>query len=251
MPVSSLRCAPPSAPRRHRDEMNAAPIVTVDGPAGSGKSTLGRALAIALRLPLIDTGLFYRGVMVAAVRAGVGAADVEALGALAQRTVVEVATDPAAGDQGVIVDGVPAGELLHDPTRAALLASVARTPAVRQAVLAPQRALAEHGAIAVGRDCGTVVFPDAPVKFYLEAPEAVREQRRLAQFRKRGANADDRTLRAEVGDRDRADTDRAVSPLRRAADAHVIDTSTMGKAEMIEHALAVCRAAGLRPAGAP
>ena len=220
-------------------------IVTVDGPAGSGKSTLGRALAVELGLSLIDTGLFYRGMMVAAVRAGIDGDDRAALGRLAQSTVITIGTDPDGNDDLVMVDGVPAGTTLKDPRRAPLLAAISSTRAVRAAVLQPQRSLATDGAVAVGRDCGTVVFPDAGVKFYLEAPEAVRQQRRLAQLRARGTPADDIILRAEVGDRDRADTDRAASPLRPAADAHRIDTDAMDIDAMIAHALGICRDAGL------
>jgi cytidylate kinase len=220
-------------------------IVTVDGPAGGGKSTLGRALAIDLGLPLIDTGLFYRGIMVAAVRAGVDAEEEEELARLAQRTVVTIDTDPRSSGDGVVVDGVADTVLFRDPRHAGLLAATSSTPAVRAAVLQPQRALAADGAVAVGRDCGTVVFPKAAVKFYLDAPQSLREERRLAQLRERGAPDDDSLLRAEVGDRDRADTRRASSPLIPAPDAHLVDTAVMDVPTMIAHALEVCRAAGL------
>jgi cytidylate kinase len=228
--------------------VNSERIVTVDGPAGSGKSTLGRALATELALPLIDTGLFYRGLMVAAVRAGLDEADPAALDTLARTTSLVIDTDPASDGATVLVDGVPAGAQLHDPRQAALLAAIAGEPVVRAAVLELQRRPARDGAVAVGRDCGTVVFPQAAVKFYLDAPQAVREQRRTAQLRKRGADADGRAIRAEIGERDRSDTQRTNSPLRRADDAHVIDTSTMGRDEMIAFALGLCAAAGLRAA---
>lgn len=227
--------------------MNVGRTVTVDGPAGSGKSTLGRALALNFGLPLIDTGLFYRGIMVAAVRAGVDAREQDALASLAQHTVVSVDTDPRSRADSVVVDGVADSVLLRDPRHAGLLAALSSTPAVRAAVLQPQRALALAGAVAVGRDCGTVVFPDAAVKFYLKAPQSVREERRLAQLRARGAPADDSVLRAEVGDRDRADTHRTASPLVAAADAHVIDTAAMDVPTMIAYALEICRAVGLHP----
>lgn len=226
--------------------MNDARTVTVDGPAGSGKSTLGRALAAALGLPIIDTGLFYRGITVAAVRAGVDASDLAALGELARATSIQIETDPWAGDS-VVVDGVPAGPELHDPRHAALLAAVAGEPSVRAAVLELQRAPAVDGAVAVGRDCGTVVFPTAAVKFYLDAPENVREQRRMAQLHARGARTDGGAMRAEVRERDLSDSRRAASPLRRPVDAHVIDTATVGRQAMIELALSICSAAGVRP----
>jgi CMP/dCMP kinase len=227
--------------------VNSVPIVTVDGPAGSGKSTLGRALAAQLALPLIDTGLFYRGLMVAAVRAGLDGSDPAALGTLARTTSLVIDTDPGSDGATVLVDGVAAGAQLHDPRGASLLAAIAGEPEVRAAVLALQRRPARDGAVAVGRDCGTVVFPQAAVKFYLDAPQAVREQRRTAQLLARGADADGSTIRAEVEERDRSDSQRTASPLRRADDAHVIDTSTMGRDEMIAYALRVCAAAGLQP----
>ncbi len=227
-----------------------APVVTADGPAGSGKSTLGRALARALGLAFIDTGLFYRGVMVAALRAGVDADDAGALAWLAATTVVGVSTDPRAGDEPVTVDGVPAGAALRDPGHARLLASVSGSPAVRTALLEPQRRLAAAGAVAVGRDCGTVVFPEAAVKFYLDAPQAVREQRRREQLRARGGRADQGQMRAEVGDRDRSDLGRTTSPLRAAPEAHLIDTASVDVATMVARALTVCRAAGLDAAPA-
>ena len=226
--------------------MNDQRTVTVDGPAGSGKSTLGRALALALGLPLIDTGLFYRGITVAALRAGVDASDREALGRLARATYLSVDTDPRGRDE-VIVDRALAGPELHDPRHASLLAAVAAEPEVRAAVLQLQRAPAVNGAVAVGRDCGTVVFPGALVKFYLDAPQAVRERRRAAQLLGRGARTDDAAILAEVRDRDLSDSRREASPLRRAADAHVIDTALVGRDEMVELALSLCAQAGLRP----
>jgi cytidylate kinase len=183
------------------------------------------------------------------VRAGVDARDAGALARLAQSTVVEVSTDPRARADTVSVDGVAAGSALRDPRHAALLATISSTPAVRAAILQPQRALAADGAVAVGRDCGTVVFPDALVKFYLDAPHEVRRQRRREQLRARGTATDGATMRAEVSDRDRSDTDRVVSPLRPAPDAHVIDTEAMDIDAMVAHALRVCRDAGLSTAG--
>jgi cytidylate kinase len=150
----------------------------------------------------------------------------------------------------VLVDGADSGTLLRDPGYAALLAAISGTPAVRAAVLTPQRSLAAAGAVAVGRDCGTVVFPAAAVKLFLEAPQPVREARRLAQLRARGTPADNDVMRAEVGDRDRADTDRAASPLVRASDAHLIDTGAVDVDTMIAQALALCHEAGLDAAAA-
>lgn len=225
--------------------------MTVDGPAGSGKTTLGRALALEIAVPLIDTGLFYRGMMVAARRAGLDVRHSAALPALARATKIEIDTDPESQDPSVVVDGKPAGPDLRDPRNARLLAAISASAAVRAALLEPQRALAAHGAVAVGRDCGTVVFPTAPVKFYLEAPVAVRERRRLAQMRASGGEHDLDLLNAEVTDRDRSDTDRVASPLRAAPDAHWVDTDAMDVVAMVEYALDICRREGLLPASQP
>jgi len=220
-------------------------VVTVDGTAGSGKSTLGRRLAQALDLPFLDSGLFYRAVTATAARAGLTDTDREALTALARSIRVDVGTD--ANDQPrVHVDGVaiPASEL-HDPLRAQLLAAVSSTPGIRAALLPAQRALARSGLVAVGRDCGTVVFPDAALKIYLEASESVRTSRRASQLRRRGASVDVAVLDQEVSERDAADSTRAVAPLRRAADACVIDTGALGVDAMVATALGWCRERGL------
>lgn len=221
------------------------PVVTVDGPAGSGKSTLGRRLAAALHLPFIDTGLLYRAVTLAAARAGVDAGDAARLTALARSTRIEVGTDPGLEPE-VRIDGTPVeAGALHDPGHAALLAAVSREPGVRAALLQPQRALAHAGAVAVGRDCGTVVFPGAALKIYLEADAGVRAARRAMQLRKRGAAADVAVLDAEVRARDAADSTRADAPLRAAADACVIDTGRLGVEAMVATALGWCRERGL------
>lgn len=222
-------------------------IVTVDGPAGSGKSTLGHRLALTLRLPLLDTGLLYRGITVAAVRQGMGAGDPQAAAALAARTAIEINTDASAPPDAwlVRVDGVDASGEARDPRNATLLAELSRLPEVRQVLLQRQRDLAARGAVAVGRDCGTVVFPDAPVKFFLEASPHVRADRRAAQLRIAGTRVDERQLEAEIEGRDRLDTERAVSPLKAAADAHIIHTDRLGIEEMVDEALRVCRQAGL------
>ncbi|HEY6378075.1 MAG TPA: (d)CMP kinase [Candidatus Dormibacteraeota bacterium] len=230
----------------------AARVVTVDGTAGSGKSTLGRRLALALALPLIDTGLFYRGVMVAAVASGLDPRDSDGAAALAQRTQIEVNTDPGATEGGwqLRVDGVDPGELARDPRLATLLSTLSAIPGVRAAILTQQRRPAQRcGAVAVGRDCGTVVFPDAMVKFYLWAAPEVRAHRRALQLAAAGTGIDEAALSDEIAGRDALDRDRAASPLRPAADAHMIDTGTVSVTAMVAEAVALCRARGLAVPG--
>jgi len=228
-------------------EVPADRVVTVDGPAGSGKSTLGRRLASALALPFIDTGLFYRAVAAAAARRGVGAGDAAGLEALTRRLDIDVRTDPAK-KATVRIDGesVAAAEL-HDPAQSALLTAVSGTPGVRRALLDKQRAPALHGAVAAGRDCGTVVFPLAPLKIYLEADEGLRTARRANQLQTRGAPVDVAVLDAEVRARDVSDASRPDGPLLRAPDSRIIDTGKVGIEEMVETALRWCRERGLVP----
>ncbi len=223
-------------------------VVAVDGPVGSGKSTLGSRLAAQLRLPFVDTGLFYRGVTVAAARAGVDHGDARGLAAVAAAVRLDLDTSPRGTGPPLRLDGHPVSAAeLHDARLAPLLAAVSAVPGVRSALLEPQRAAAGRGAVAVGRDCGTVVFPDAALKIFLDAPADVRERRRAAQLRAHGHDVEETSLGAEVGGRDRADATRSDSPLRRAPDAHVIDTAACDATETLRRALELCAAAGITP----
>jgi cytidylate kinase len=220
------------------------PIVTIDGPAGSGKTTLGRHLAVALSLPLVDTGLFYRGVMVAAARAHIDPGDRDALIACAQNAEIVIDTDPTHddADSKAWVNGVEAGPALRDPANAPLVAAMSSIPEVRAALLDPQRRLAAHGAVAVGRDCGTVVFPHAKLKLYLNAPEGIRAHRRAQQLGGTG-DVDSALMRGEVRGRDEQDASRSEAPMRAADDAHLIDTGVLGIAEVYQEALELWAAA--------
>jgi cytidylate kinase len=220
------------------------PIVTIDGPAGSGKTTLGRHLAVALSLPLVDTGLFYRGVMVAAARAHIDPGDRDALIACAQNAEIVIDTDPTHddADSKAWVNGVEAGPALRDPANAPLVAAMSSIPEVRAALLDPQRRLAAHGAVAVGRDCGTVVFPQAKLKLYLNAPEGIRAHRRAQQLGGTG-DVDSALIRGEVRGRDEQDASRSEAPMRAADDAHLIDTGVLGIAEVYQEALELWAAA--------
>lgn len=224
--------------------VSAPAIVTIDGPAGSGKTTLGRHLASTLALPLVDTGLFYRGVMVAAARAGIDPDDHEALIACARGTEVVIDTDPThnEGDSTARVNGIDAGPALRDPANAPLLAAMSSIQGVRDVLLDAQRRLAAHGAVAVGRDCGTVVFPDATLKLYLDASEAVRAQRRASQLGGSGGDVNSALMHGEVRARDASDASRAAAPMQPAKDAHRLDTGVLGIDEVYREALALWEA---------
>ncbi|HVC22983.1 MAG TPA: (d)CMP kinase [Candidatus Dormibacteraeota bacterium] len=224
-----------------------APVVTIDGPAGVGKSTVGRSVARVLHLPFVDTGIFYRALTAAASRAEIEAGDSLALQELAAAVRLEVNSDPdpAPGAWQARADGQALTEELWDSRLAALLADIARQPGVRQSLLAAQRRPAAQGVVAVGRDTGTVVFPDADCKVYLDAPAEVRVARRRKELLSRGRDASDEVLRADVLTRDQTDLSRVHAPLAVPSDALSIDTSALSAEEVVNLVLSECRRRGL------
>jgi cytidylate kinase len=224
------------------------PVVTIDGPAGVGKSTVGRRVAIELHVPFIDTGIFYRALAVAASRRGIAAGDGAALAELASRLDLKANTDPLAGPDAwqALVDGGPLGAELWDPRHAALLAGAAGQPQVRAALLHFQREPAREGGLLVGRDTGTVVFPDADCRVYLDAPAEVRVARRRRELEGRGQQALDDELRAEMEARDRTDLSRNHGPLAVPADALEIQTAHLSAEQVVERILAECHRLRLR-----
>ena len=194
-------------------------VIAIDGPAGSGKSTIARALAARLGRDYLDTGAMYRAVTFAALRQGVDPKNGPALGDLALRTRMTI------GDQ-IVVDGLDATEAIRGPEVSGLVSVVAAHPGVRSEMRRRQRLWAEEhgGGVIEGRDIGTVVFPDAPLKVYLTARPDIRAHRRAAEV----GEADEDTIArwaANLAERDHLDSTRIDSPLREASDATVIDTS--------------------------
>ena len=219
-----------------------APVITIDGPAGSGKSTTARALAERLGVRHLDSGALYRALTLAIVRAGVPEVRWDSL-ASGDLDSLDVRLRPEAGVFAVVLDGQPAGEELRSESVTRLVPILARVPAVRSRLLALQRsALKFGGLVADGRDMGTVVFPEAPLKVFLTASMEERARRRLAQ---EGKPTDPATLRAEaerLEQRDRSDTERPVAPLREAPGALLLDTTGLTFEEQVDRIVAALRA---------
>ncbi len=223
--IAALAGRPVAVARRRAGSLT----VAIDGTSGSGKSTVGRALARRLGARMVDTGLLYRALTLAALDRGINPEDGDALADLAGRVQIEVRGDAA------LLDGVDVSEALRTPRVDRGVSSVSRHPAVRSAMLPVQREAARHGpTVMVGRDIGTVVLPRATLKLFLTASAEVRAERRAAQF-----GREDRLERyqAEIAERDAADIGRAVAPLRRAVDAVVLDTGELDVDACVDVAL--------------
>lgn len=218
--------------------------IAIDGPAGTGKSTVAKRVAEELGYTFVDTGALYRCVALASVEQGLGLDQPEALGELAAR--VEIAFGPLEGGrQAVFLDGRDVTDAIRRPPADSLCSPVSAVPAVRAALLEQQRGFARRGPVVMeGRDIQTVVLPDAQVKVFLTASPEVRAQRRFDQL-----PAGSTTL-AEVEDnvreRDERDSSRAVAPLRAAAEAVLIDTDTLTIAQVTERIVALARERGGR-----
>ncbi|HSO93328.1 MAG TPA: (d)CMP kinase [Candidatus Dormibacteraeota bacterium] len=200
-------------------------IIAIDGPAGSGKTTVGRLVAEQLHLRLVDTGLYYRAVTVEARRRGIAAVDVSALAGLLSEIRIELNTEPGSGQAQVRVDGRDVSDQAVDPAIAGQLARISQIPEVRRLLIQPQRESAGSEAVVLGRDIGTVIFPQADVKFFFTAPAAERAARRRRELdRSRGSATPDDVLEQEIDARDRADSERETAPLRAAPDAIIVAT---------------------------
>lgn len=217
-----------------------APVITIDGPSGSGKGTISQLLATKLGFHYLDSGALYRLVALAAHRHRVAFDNIEGLAVLAAHIDITFAVNSEGSFPKVILEGEDVSRLIRTESAGAEASTVAAIPAVRSALLQRQRAFAcEPGLVADGRDMGTVVFPDAEVKIFLTAAPEVRAERRYNQLIGKGETVSLADLVEKVRARDEQDQNRLVSPLRPAQDAQLLDSSTMAVAEVLAAVLAM------------
>jgi cytidylate kinase len=215
-------------------------VVAIDGPSGSGKSTVAREVAMALDLRYLDTGAMYRALTWLALQGGVDLADAAAIVQLAADARLEILTDPRG--PRIAAAGTDVTAEVRGPKVTAAVSTVSAVPAVRQEMVRRQREIIGEGGIVVeGRDIGTTVAPDAPVKVFLTADTATRAQRRSRQDGMGDAEPVLAHTEAALVRRDAADSTRAVSPLQQAPDALAIDSSTLAIEQVVAAVLALAR----------
>ena len=207
-------------------------IIAIDGPAGSGKSTLSRMLARALKLIYIDTGSMYRAVALATIDAALDPANADAVTDLAQRVNINLDGDP--DSLRVWLEGRDVTERIREDDITEMSSIVSTIPGVRRAMVARQREIGKRGAVMNGRDIGTVVFPDADIKFFLDAAAPERAERRFKEDLLVNPDATLAQTFAEITERDRRDSTRADSPLKIAANAIVIDSTGLSIQSVFE-----------------
>lgn len=214
--------------------------ITIDGPAASGKSTIGNLIANKLGYISLDTGIMYRAVAYKAVQTGIDVFDDEAVSDLAEKILIDI--QPSREDDGrqfdVIIDGIDRSWDIRTPEVNQVVSEVSVYPRVRNAMTALQREIAKNGKIVmIGRDIGTVVLPHADMKIYLEASVEVRAQRRYIEELSRGKKVRLDDIADSLRHRDEIDSGRAVAPLRPAEDAIVVNTDDMTVFEVVEFIL--------------
>ena len=213
-------------------------IVTIDGPSGAGKSTISRGLAARLHFTYLDTGAMYRAVGLALERQGIDLADTPALKKCLAR--IELTLVPNGDDDvRVLLGGEDISQAIRTPEMGLVASRVSANPLVREKLTALQRQLGEKGGIvAEGRDMGTVVFPKAACKFFLNASAEERARRRQAQLAEKGQSVDYQEILDQINKRDYDDSRRALAPLKPAPDAILVDSSSMDPKAVIDYMLA-------------
>jgi len=214
-------------------------VVAIDGPGGAGKSTIARAVADKLGFIYIDTGAMYRAVALWALRRSVSDSDMHRLEQLANEADITF----VAGTSQVLLNGEDVSEAIRSPEVSAAASKVSAVPAVRRALVEKQRAMAANNSVVMeGRDIGSIVFPEAQVKVFLDADPDVRAGRRVAELQAKGEEVvSDETAR-ELAERDKRDRTRVESPLVQAPDAVYLDSSSLSVQEVEESVLKMVRA---------
>lgn len=209
-------------------------VVAVDGPSGAGKSSASRGLARRLDYRYVDTGAMYRAVAFIASRRGLRATDSAEIAGLARDLRIEF-MDDSAGHLCVLADGQDVTSEIRTPEVGQLASAVSALREVREHLVRAQREMGAGGAVVMeGRDIGTVVFPDAAVKFFITASAETRAARRAKELADRGVSRDAAEVEAQQAERDRRDSSRAHAPLRRADDAIVVDTTDLSLEEVVD-----------------
>jgi cytidylate kinase len=217
-----------------------APVLTIDGPSGSGKGTISALVAQHLGWRLLDSGALYRAVGYAAGMEGLDLSDVDAVTRCAHSTRIKFKAVADGGETRVIVNGHDATDELRTETAGAAASAIASVPSVREALVALQLGFRKiPGLVADGRDMGTVIFPDAAFKVFLTASASERAKRRYKQLKEKGLSVTLGGLQREIEARDSRDASRAVAPLKPAEDALLIDTTGMGIDDVVAKVLAV------------
>lgn len=213
------------------------PVLTIDGPGGSGKGTVARAVARRLGWHMLDSGALYRLVGLAARARQVALSDAGALAAVARTLQVEF--DPLAGGEGrVILEGADVGEAIRTEAASQAASRVAAVPEVRAALVDRQRAFRRPpGLVADGRDMGSFIFPDARLKVFLTASVEERARRRYNQLKQKGIDVSLPALSKDMAERDRRDAQRSVAPLRPSPDARILDSTGMSVADVVAQVL--------------
>jgi len=215
-------------------------VVAIDGPAGSGKSTVAKMVALQLGFSLVDTGAIYRCVALAAQRKSLDLSDGGPIGQLASAIKIRFVT--SGSGQRVFLDDEDVSELIREPEISQAASQVSAHPQVRKALLETQRELGRDGGVVLeGRDIGTVVFPDAEVKVFLVAPDEVRAQRRFDELQARGKKVSFEETLEEMQLRDRRDASRATAPLKPAQDAIIVETGTLSIQEVTARIIELVR----------
>ncbi len=212
------------------------PVLAIDGPSGSGKGTVGQLLAERLGWHFLDSGALYRALGIAASRVGEALLqDADALARLAVSLDIRFVPQPGGAPVRVILNGTDVGDAIRTEDSGRLASVVAAVPQARAALLQKQHAFRQApGLVADGRDMGSTVFPDAILKIFVTASAEVRAERRYKQLKEKGFDANLRRLLDEIRERDARDTARAASPLKPAADACILDTSSLSVPDVVD-----------------